>query len=293
VSFNRLAVLGAGVLSIGVLSACQPSVQPSDDPVLIGAGDIATCEDDADEATAELIEDIPGTVFTLGDNAYEAGTAEEYAECYEPGWGRFKDRTRPAIGNHEYFASEDAAGYFGYFGEDAGEAGKGWYSYDVGGWHIVVLNSECEFAGGCDETSEQGQWLKADLEANARACMLAYWHTPRFSPGGGFNDSTEYFWQMLYEHDAELILNGHDHFYVRFAPQTPDGVVDEARGIRQITVGTGGAELFGFDSEAENIEARNQFAFGVLKLTLRPDRYEWEFISTGILFSDSGENACH
>jgi acid phosphatase type 7 len=293
VNVDRWVMLSAGVLSAGVLTACQRSVEPSDDPVLVGAGDIATCEDDADEATAALIEDIPGTVFTLGDNVYEVGSAEEYAECYEPGWGRFKDRTYPAVGNHEYFGSDDAAGYFDYFGEAAGEAGKGWYSYDIGAWHIVVLNSECEFVGGCDKESEQGQWLTEDLEANATDCMLAYWHTPRFSPGGGFNDSTAYFWQVLYDYDTELILNGHDHFYVRFAPQTPDGALDEAGGIRQITVGTGGAELFGFDSDAENIEARNRFAFGVLKLTLRADQYAWEFISTNGLFSDSGEADCH
>src|SRR5687767_10313019 len=142
------------ILSTTLLIGCQPPADTSGDPVLVGAGDIASCASQQDEATAELIEDIPGTVFTLGDNAYEAGSAEDYANCYDPAWGRFKDRTRPAIGNHEYYAMpEDASAYFDYFGEVAGEAGKGWYSYDVGEWHIVVLNSECEYIGGCDEAS--------------------------------------------------------------------------------------------------------------------------------------------
>lgn len=271
---------------------CAPKADP-DAAILIGAGDIAVCNREDDEATAAMIAEMDGTVFTLGDNVYDDATLEEFETCYENSWGRFKDRTYPSVGNHEYW-TEGAAGYWEYFGEAAGEAGKGWYSYDLGEWHIIVLNSECEFVG-CDADSEQGQWLKADLEANTSICTLAYWHRPRFSIGGGFDDRSAYFWDVLYEHNADLIVNGHDHHYVRFAPQNPAGERDDERGIRQIIVGTGGAELYGFDSEdgVENVEARNKNTFGIIKLSLSADRYAWEFIPSGGLFRDSGSEECH
>ena len=285
----------AGVIASTVV-ACQPAsvsdMTEAGDPVLVGAGDIAECGREQDEATAALLDEVPGTVFTLGDNAQGQGTSQEFEDCFAGGWGRHRDRMKPAVGNHEYLTS-GAAAYFAYFGEAAGEAGKGWYSYNLGAWHIVVLNSECNEVGGCDADSEQGKWLEADLEADSSECLLAYWHTPRFSQGGGFNDQTAYFWQLLYEHGAEVILNGHDHFYTRFSPQNPAGEAEPLRGIRQFTVGTGGAELYGFEIDAANVEVRNRWSYGVLKLTLHPSSYEWQFISTNSLFTDTGDDNCH
>ncbi len=266
---------------------------PQSDPVLVGAGDIAWCSRGGrDEQTAALLDNIPGTVFTAGDVVYDSGSHEEFAECYEPGWGRHKDRTRPAVGDHEY-RTEGAAGYFDYFGAAAGEAGKGWYSYDLGEWHIIVLNSNCGEVGGCDAGSEQGQWLKADLEANPAQCTLAYWHHPLFSMRDAQESENRYFWPVMYEHGVEVIVNGNDHHYVRFTPQTPDGTADPERGVRQFTVGTGGRNLYPFSYQVPNVEASQSSVHGVLKLTLRAGSYEWEFISIDGSYSDSGGTDCH
>jgi len=263
-------------------------------PVLVGAGDIARCDVDTVEATAKLLDTISGTVFTAGDNAYEKGSLDEYHRCYEPTWGRHKARTRPAPGNHEY-RTDAAAGYFDYFGEVAGKRGEGWYSYDVGAWHVVVLNSNCA-AVGCGADSAQVTWLAADLAASSAKCTLAYWHHPRW--GGGSRrpkPGVQAFWEVLYEKSADLVVNGHDHFYERTAPVDPKGVPDPARGIRQITAGTGGASLYRFKKPPLPItEVRDDKTFGVLKLSLRPDGYDWQFVGVpGSSFADSGSAACH
>ena len=259
--------------------ASPPGFQPAADPVLIAAGDIASCAENGDAATAALIRGIAGTIATLGDNAYPNGGTNDFARCYDPTWGTERYRTRPAAGNHEY-NSRGAAPYFAYFGAAAGTPGQGYYSYDLGAWHIVVLNSNCSQVGGCGADSPQGQWLQSDLAASAAECTLAYWHHPLFSSGKehGGDPALRPFWQLLDDADAEIVLSGHEHHYERFAPQTPTGTADPARGIRQFVVGTGGVGHYGFGPPQPNSEARGAGTFGVLKLTLRPSAYDWQFL---------------
>jgi len=273
-------------------------VKPDDtqqEAVLIGAGDIADCSDLAGaEATAKLLETSPGTVMALGDLAYPNGTPDDF-KCYHKTWGRVKDRTRPAVGNHE-FHSTGASYYFQYFGSAAGDPKTGYYSYDLGAWHIVVLNSECQQVGGCEAGSSQEKWLRADLAAHPVGCTLAYFHKPRFSSGLNHGNDPEVgaFWQALYGYNAELILNGHDHDYERFAPQDPGGNADPKRGIREFVVGTGGKNHREFGIHKSNSEVRNNHAFGVLKLTLKTTGYDWKFIpEAGKTFTDSGSGSCH
>lgn len=282
------AVLGAAAF------VAMPEFMPGPSEVLVGAGDIADVDSPATEDTAELLDDIEGTVFTLGDNVQGNGDIEEFTEYYDPAWGRHKDRTRPAVGNHEYY-TPGAADYFDYFGEAAGDPDKGYYSYDVGEWHVVVLNGMCEEVGGCSPDSPQAQWLKADLEANPAKCTLAMWHHPLFSSGSkyGGDRKVKPIFEELYAAGAEVVLNAHEGNYERFAPQNPEGNADP-RGIRQFVVSTGGHFLSGFDEPLPNSEVRNAETHGVLKLTLRPDGYDWEFVPVeGETFTDSGSAECH
>jgi len=238
-----------------------------------------------------LLDAIAGTVFALGDNAYVSGTATEYANCYDPTWGRHKARTKPAPGNHDY-ATAGAAGYFGYFGAVAGDPTKGYYSYDLGDWHVIALNSNLSMSVG----STQEQWLAADLAASTKSCTLAYWHHPRFSSGTthGSDSRSQAIWQDLYNAGAELIVVGHEHNYERFAPQTPAGVADPARGIREFVAGTGGESHYPFGTPIANSEVRNSTTFGVLKLTLSAGAYSWAFVPVaGSTFTDSGSGTCH
>jgi calcineurin-like phosphoesterase family protein len=258
--------------------------------VLVGAGDIASCGNDNDEATAKLLDSIPGVVFTAGDDAYPKGSTADFARCYEPTWGRHKRRTRPAPGNHEY-RSAGAAPYFAYFGRLAGDSGLGYYSYDLAGWHIISLNSNIPMEVG----SPQEQWLRADLARHPARCTLAYWHHPRFSSGviHGSGNAVRPLWQALYDAHADVIVSGHEHNYERFAPQRPDGTADPVNGIRQFVAGTGGASRHPFGPPIANSEKRNN-THGVLKLTLRPNRYRWEFVPVaGGTFRDSGSGRCH
>ena len=263
---------------------------PVGDPVLVGAGDIARCNSNGDEATANLLDGIPGTVFTTGDNVYPDGTAAEFANCYDPTWGRHKARTYPSPGNHDYHTA-DAAGYFDYFGSAAGDPAKGFYSYDLGAWHIVVLNSNIPVDAG----SPQEQWLRADLAAHPTACTAAYWHYPLFSSGvvHGSNAGMRPLWQALYDYGADIVLAGHEHNYERFAPQNPDGIADPTRGIRQFVVGSGGRSHYEFGPPIANSEVRNSDTYGVLKLALHSTGYDWEFIpQEGKTFTDSGSASC-
>ena len=263
-------------------------------PVLVGAGDIASCRSVKDDETARLLDQIAGTVFTMGDNTCSDGTTKQFSRCYDPAWGRHKARTRPVPGNHEYNV-RGASGYFGYFGPAAGEMGRGYYSYDLGDWHIIALNSKCDAVGGCGSDSPQGRWLQADLAANTGSCTLAYWHSPRFSSGANHgNDARmQHFWQLLYDAGADVVVNGHEHVYERFAPQSPEGAADPEHGIRQFTAGTGGCGLYSFGTIQPNSEARNSDTHGVLKLTLHPTGYDWEFIPiAGRTFTDSGSAGC-
>ncbi len=257
--------------------------------VFVGAGDITSCGQTQDEATAKLIDALPSAeVYTLGDNAYPDGTADQFANCYHPTWGRFKNRTHPSVGNHDYH-QPNAQDYSNYFGSAAGEPTKLYYSYDLGDWHIIVLNSEIERT----LTSPQITWLKQDLANNNDMCTLAMWHRPLFSTGQhGNNTSMKTFWDVLYAEGVDLILGGHDHHYQRYTTINPSGVADPT-GIREFVVGTGGASLYPFLSTSPNIEVRNNTTYGVLKLTLNSDSYDWQFIPVaGQTFTDSGSAGC-
>ena len=269
---------------------------PPPDPVLVGAGDIASCDSPGDEATAALIDQIPGTVFTAGDNAYVNGRPDEFARCYDPTWGRFKARTMPAPGNHEYQEDPAAAGYYGYFGAAAGDPARGYYDYRLGSWHVIVLNSNCGPVGGCEAGSPQEQWLRQVLAAGDSRCTVAITHDARFSSARahGSEDDLQPFWQALYEHGADLVVSGHDHVYERFATLRPDGVPDPLFGLRQIVVGTGGRDHRSFGLVVPGSEVRIEETFGVLKLTLHADSYDWQFIpEAGKTATDAGMGACH
>jgi hypothetical protein len=274
--------------------APQPTPEP---PTLLAAGDIASCDSNGDEATAALLADRPGaTVATLGDHVYGGATIADFNSCYDPSWGAARTRTHPTAGNHEY-DDPGAAGYWAYFGAAAAERGKGWYGYELGAWHVVVLNSNCRAAGGCFKGSEQEAWLAADLAAHPARCTLAYWHHPLFTSDSqtGTAANTRPLWDDLYGAGAELVLNGHAHEYERFAPQRPDGAPDQSTGIREFVVGTGGRSFGAFGtSPAANSEKRDNSTFGVLSLKLGDGAYSWQFIPVaGGGFGDSGAQSCH
>ena len=268
--------------------------------VLEAAGDIASCDQTGDSATAALLGQNPAdAVAVLGDNAYEQGSSSDYNNCYGPTWGTYKAKTHPALGNHEY-ATTNASGYFGYFGSAAGTSGQGWYSYDLGSWHVVVLNTseEC-WPISCAKGSAQEQWLKADLQNHASQCTLAYWHHPLFTSDGlaAADSSPEVkpFWDDLYAAGADVVLNGHAHQYERFAPQSPEGISDPATGITEFVAGTGGYSEHPLSATpANNSLVRNNDTFGVLRLVLRAGGYSWRFLpQAGKTFTDSGSASCH
>jgi hypothetical protein len=264
---------------------------------LVGAGDIAGCTWEGDEATARLLDAIPGTVVALGDNAYPDGGALEYANCYHPTWGRHKARTYAALGNHEYQSvkdSGDATPAWDYFGDRAGPRGLGYYSFDLGDWHIIVLNDNSYYGGPYVHAgSKQDQWLQADLAASTKRCTIAIWHQPYVASGWATSTSRKIFWDRLYAAGAEIVLSGHKHHYERMAPQTPDLVRDDARGLRAFVVGTGGAATVMPTPRAVNSEVVSN-SRGVLKLTLSAGSYAWQFIPVaGQTFTDSGSGTCH
>ena len=287
------------------------------DPVIAAAGDIA-CDPTSSgfnsgngstnscrqKYTSDLLVNAGlAAVLPLGDNQYYCGGYQAFLQSYDLSWGRVKSITRPVVGNHEYLtsggtdctsANSGAAGHFTYFGAAAGNPGQGYYSYDIGTWHLIALNSNCSNAGGCSSSSPQGQWLAADLAAHTNFCTLAYWHIPVFSSGGRASSNMRSIWQTLYNNNVDLILAGHDHIYERFAPQTADGILDTARGMREFIVGSGGANHTSLASIAANSEVRNTDTYGVLKLTLHPTSYDWQFVpEAGKTFNDAGTGACH
>lgn len=272
-----------------------PSADPKDDTqTVIAAGDIVDCKLPGSEATAKLLDKLPGTVLTVGDLAYPDGSDASF-ECYDKTWGRHKARTWPAPGNHEYH-TPGAAGYFKYFGSVAGAPGHGYYSFDLGSWHIISLDSQCKDVGGCEKGSPEEQWLSDDLSKNSSSCILAYWHVPLFSSGQAHGNAPQMkaFWDDLYTAGADVVLNGHDHDYERFAPQNPEGVADPAHGIREFVVGTGGKSQRKFRNRLPTTEVRSNTTFGVLRIDLRPQSYRWKFIPVaGGKFTDSGSGSCH
>jgi len=270
---------------------------PGSSVVFVGAGDIADCSTLDDEATAALINAMPSTtqVFLLGDNVYPNGTTTEFNNCYKPSWGAFKSRTHPSAGNHEY-NSTNATPYFNYFGAAAGAPGQGYYSLDLGAWHVIVLNSNISTSAG----SPQDQWLLADLAAHQNVCTLAYWHHPLYSSvggtgsGGSVTTGARRFWDNLYAAGAELVLNGHRHVYERIAPMKPDGTADPVNGIRTLVVGTGGESGGDLTNLFPLSEVREGHTFGVLKLTLSATSFTWQFVPVaGSSFTDTGSGTCH
>jgi len=274
-----------------VISPARATSPTDSEPgaILVGAGDIGDCDGEPG-ATARILDTIPGTVFTAGDNAYSRGSASNFAKCYDPSWGRHKLRTRPSPGNHDY-RTRGAAPYFAYFGVNAGDPDKGYYSYDLGAWHIIALNTEVDMKPG----SPQERWLRADLAASHARCTLAYMHRPRFSSGDshGSQRQTAPLFEALYQAGAEITVGGHDHIYERFAPQTPSGQLDEHGGVRQFVVGTGGRKRDGFRTALANSQMRYNETRGVIKFTLFADHYRWDFIPVSGDFRDRGGDTCH
>jgi acid phosphatase type 7 len=320
-----LLVGGLGFVGTRATEPGRPEALRDADPVIAAAGDIAcdpasrSFNDGAGRRTAcrqlgvsdLLLDPAIDHVLALGDLQYHCGSKVAFQESYDRSWGRVKDKTLPVPGNHEYIAENDepeagartgceasnegAAGYFDYFGAVAGDPAKGYYSVDVGAWHLVALNSNCSKVGGCEADSPQVQWLRADLAAHPTACTLAFFHHPRFSSGDhGSEPSLAQLWQVLYDGGVEVVLNGHEHIYERFAPQTPQGTTDDQHGIRQFTVGTGGNNHTDVVAVQPNSQVQQDKTFGVLRMTLHPTSYSWQFVpEQGTAFSDTGSAQCH
>jgi acid phosphatase type 7 len=308
---------------LGVALTCAPAVQmtppPADAPaaeialsgasVLIGAGDIANCNNTGAAVTARLMDSVlradsaakvHDEAFTLGDNAYPGGSTRDFAECFAPTWGDstklIMKNIRPAVGNHEHLSGLGSP-YYSYFGSRAGPPDKGYYSYNVGAWHAIVLNSEIMVNSQFTEADRKAQedWLAQDLKSDKHLCTVAYWHHPRFSSGWHGTDARlAPFWEILYAGGADLILNGHDHDYERFLPQAPDGTVDSTKGITEIIAGTGGGDLRSFRTNpAPHSAYRVQGRYGVLKLTLGSAAYRYAFLGVNGTVWDRGVGTCH
>jgi chitodextrinase len=324
---SQLRILATAVILSLCFAAASPAAIPGSlrlapvagagDPVIAAAGDVACDPSNSSfnggngsssscrmRYTSDLI--VNGNyagVIALGDNQYYCGGYSAYVQSYDLSWGRVKSITHPSVGNHEYLTSggtgcdstnTGAAGYFKYFGAAAGQQGQGYYSLDIGAWHLVALNSNCSSAGGCGTGSPQYNWLQADLAAHTTACTLAYWHIPLYSSGGRASSNMRTLWQVLYDNNADLVLEGHDHTYERFAPQNATAGLDTARGLRSFIVGTGGANHTSFTTVAANSEVRDASTFGILAVTLHPTSYDWQFIpEAGKTFTDSGSTSCH
>lgn len=272
----------------------SPSPSPAGDPVLIAAGDIASCDADGDEATADLLDELPGTIVTLGDTVYPRTTERTMRDCFDPSWGRHRDRIRPVPGNHDW-ETGDLDAYFDYFGATAAnEDGDPWYTFELGTWQVIALASDCRRVDGCGPDSPQGRWLADILEASTARCTVAAFHHPRFSSGAhGASEAVAPLWDQLHDARVDVVLNGHEHDYERFGPQDPSGAPDPEGGIRQFIVGTGGIELRPFDRVAANSELRASVAHGVLAMTLKDGAYDWVFHAVDDAFEDRGTAFCH
>ena len=311
--FGGLFRLGLLIVYFAVAAHAESNAQPaSTGIVVVAVGDIS-CSPNSSQfnkghgttrhchmlATSDLAISLkPAAVLTLGDNQYENGALDAYQKAWATNWGRpeLKDITHPSTGNHEY-NTPGASGYFDYFGPRAGERDKGYYSFNLGSWHLIALNTgsndKCKPLS-CDANSDQEKWLREDLQKNSSACTVAYWHRPLFTSGlhrGAIETRT--FWRDLYDAHADLVLNGHSHQYERFAPQNPDGVADPDRGVMQFVIGTGGKNLKGFWRNKANSLVRNSSSYGILKLELQEKSYNWAFLSENGQVLDSGSGECH
>ena len=294
-SFDRLALVTMSVLLCGCADAAlvpdgDDDEAPETFTYVTAVADVAGCTSPYDEATSAIVDTLPGLILMAGDIAYESGTRKEFSDCYDPSWGRHKGRTRPVPGNHEY-ETESGAPYYEYFGSNAGQAGVGYYSFNVGTWHVVALNSNIDMSAG----SPQGQWLRKDLADNSALCTLAFWHHPLFTSGfHGAQPQVAPLWRALEEAGAEIVIAGHDHHYERSNPQRADGTADNARGLRQFIVGNGGRSLFPALFFSQNSVKRYDTGYGVLRLALGEKTYRWNFIPvTPGAFSDEGTGTCH
>lgn len=293
----------------GVAALAAPAVAAAADPIIAAAGDIACAPADPlfngglggpDNCAQKRTSDLIGSstaVLALGDTQYNSGALADFNAAYAKSWGRFKSTTYPVPGNHEYGTS-GAGGYFSYFGSRAGTRGQGWYSLDIGSWHVLAINSECDrLAGACAAGGAQEKWVKADLAAHPNACTLAFFHEPRFASGSALIKNATALapiWNDLYDARADLVLTAHKHSYERFAPLNASGGVDTARGMREFVVGTGGEDRAGRPAPITGSEVRNNTTFGVLKVTLRAGSYGWNFVpEPGKTFTDSGSTSCH
>jgi acid phosphatase type 7 len=278
--------------TVKLVTAGDIACNPVDRRYGIGQGEETGCQQ---KATSQLIARLkPAAVMPLGDNQYQHGTYRGFMSSYAQTWGRFLAITHPVIGNHEY-DTPHAAGYFGYFGRAAGDPRKAYYSYDLGRWHVVVLNDTgCRYVGGCGAGSPQERWLRRDLAADRARCTLAAWHEPRWSSGEhGSNPALQAMWRDMYAAGVDVVVAGHDHHYERFEPLDASGRSDPSRGIRSFVVGTGGVGLRGFEHYAVGSVVREHDTFGVLALSLHPSGYSWRFVPVGDSFNDRGRGRCH
>jgi hypothetical protein len=307
-----LLVLGLGSIlgcaTITPLATTPPgstgpsaSIPSGPDPVIAAAGDIA-CDPSVDSGAparcdqaataAQVLALKPDAVIALGDQQYETNTAAAYVSVFDKSWGQFKDLIHPTIGNHEYL-THDATGYFGYFGGAAGDPTKGYYSWNLGAWHMIALNSECSHVGGCRSGSAQETWLQADLAANPTACTLVTWHEPRWSSGEHGNATQmDAIWRDLVDAHVDVVLTGHNHDYERFPALDASGNPNPS-GVQEFVVGTGGKNHYPFKAPAIAGEIRDDTSFGILKMTLHQTGYDWQFLpAPGYRFTDSGSMAC-
>lgn len=312
--FLAMLVLPAAFVPQIAAAGAHPTARisgRSTDPLIAAAGDIA-CDPTnryfnsgqgtngwcrASKTAAVIAKIAPDALLPLGDAQYDTGELGQYDASYALSWGSYLPSTYPAPGNHDYMSSMTARGYFAYFGAHAvpsGASKAGYYSYDLGAWHMISLNSNCTYVH-CAQGSPQYQWLKNDLTTNTSACTLAYWHQPRYSSGPHGNDTeVQPFWNLLYQHGADVVLNGHDHIYERFSPQNAAGAKDATFGLREFVVGTGGAEHYWIDQVKAHSVIRNANTFGVLKMALHADGYGWSFMPVvGGTFTDAGTGVCH
>jgi acid phosphatase type 7 len=280
----------------GAMTACGARGDGSAE--LLAAGDIAECDHRGDEATAQLLAEHPrATIAALGDLAYEHGSYEDFVRCFGPSWGRFRDRIRPTTGNHDH-ATRRASGYTRYFGDRAAAEAGFHYSYDLGKWHVVVLDSDCWRVGGCGPNDPQATWLRRDLRDHPARCTLAYWHRPPFSSGRYGDpkntDRVRPLWRVAVEEGVDIVLTAHEHSYERFVPMDADGGRDD-EGTRLFVVGTGGGNLRKYHRPPlPTTVVRNDDTWGVLRLTLRAGGYDWKFLPVaGRRFTDSGTGSCH